>query len=344
METPASRAWMYLPRSHASHLALLILYACFFAGCSPAPVEAPQARARAKFEPPAGKILLIVGQDFGVFETYTTATGIVPGGFMVYTSIQEVTGLDSPSHYEGVSQYAKPLAEHFPATVAQVGLYMVSALEAVNDGTYDPSIDKLGDWIQKIKRPVFLRIGYEFDGDHNHYDSEQYKKAFRYIVDRFRKRGVTNAAFVWHSTCAPTKKPLEAWYPGDKYVDWFAISYFDQPQAMMLPMVRLAKIHHKPLMIAESTPRGNNSTYFGKGSWDSWFTPYFKFIADNDIKAISYIDDNWDSIQMWKGKGWGDARIETNPYVKEHWLEEIRKPKYLHSSPDLFKKLGYSSK
>src|SRR4029077_12486251 len=136
-------------------------------------------------------------------------------------------------------------------------------------------------------------------------------------------------AFVWHSTSSPAAKPLEAWYPGDEYVDWFAITYFDQPQSMMMPMVKLSKAHRKPLMIAESTPRRNNSTHFGKGSWDSWFKPYFQFIEANDVKAISYIDDNWESIQMWRGKGWGDCRIEANAYVKEQWLKEIRKKKYL---------------
>jgi hypothetical protein len=286
-------------------------------------------------------VLVIIGQNAGVFETYTSSIGITPGGFMAYTSVQEVNGLDTESNYEGVTQYAKPVIDHFPDTAAQVGLYMVDALDAILDGDYDPHIEKLGDWIKKVKRPVYLRIGYEFDGKHNHYDPEKYKKAFRRIVTRLRDQKVDNVAFVWHSTCAVSAKPPDAWYPGDDVVDWFGLTYFDQPRAMMMPMVHMAKARKKPLMIAESTPMAAGSTYFGKGSWDSWFKPYFAFVQENNIKAISYIDDNWETMEMWKGKGWGDARVEANAYVKEHWLEEIKKPQYLHSSTNLFEKLGY---
>lgn len=326
-------------KTHAPILMALLLLV--MPGCAP---EAPKPRPeppRAKFAPPEGKVLLIIGQDAGVFETYTAAIGITPAGFMAYTSIQEVNGLDRESRYEGVTQYAQPTADRFPNTVAQIGLYMVDALDRVNSGEFDPNIDLLGDWIARSKRPVFLRIGYEFDGTHNHYDPEKYKTAFRRIVERLRKRGVDNIAYVWHSTSSHAEHPLEAWYPGDDVVDWFGITYFDQPQSIMLPMVELAKAHGKPLMIAESTPRAGSSTYFGKGSWDSWFAKYFQFIQTHDIKAISYINDNWESMNMWKGKGWGDARVEANAYVKEHWVEEIKKPKYLQSSTNLFSELGY---
>jgi hypothetical protein len=318
--------------------ALITVLVLSWSGCTP---EIPKERSRGKFEPASGKVLLIIGQDAGVFETYTKAIGITPAGFMAYTSIQEVNGLDRESRYEGVTQYAQPTADGFTNTVVQIGLYMVDALDRVNNGEFDLNIDRLGDWIQKSRRPVFLRIGYEFDGAHNHYDPEKYKASFRHIVNRLRKQGVDNVAYVWHSTSTHTEIPIEAWYPGDDFVDWFGITYFDQPQSIMLPMVELAKAHGKPLMIAESTPRAGSSTYFGKGSWDSWFTKYFQFIQTHDIKAISYIDDNWESMHMWKGKGWGDARVEANPYIKRHWIKEISKPRYLQSSTNLFSELGY---
>lgn len=45
----------------------------------------------------------------------------------------------------------------------------------------------------------YIRIGYEFDNPENHYDPENYKLAFRRIVDRFKDVNLTNVAFVWHS-------------------------------------------------------------------------------------------------------------------------------------------------
>ena len=45
---------------------------------------------------------------------------------------------------------------------------------------------------------------------------------------------------------------------------------------------------------------------------------------------------------MWKGQGWEDARIQADEYIKENWLKETSKDIYLHSSKDLFNKLGYA--
>ena len=47
---------------------------------------------------------------------------------------------------------------------------------------------------------------------------------------------------------------------------------------------------------------------------------------------------------MWKGQGWKDSRVETNPLIKKRWLEEIQKEKYLKSSPDLYSLLGFKLK
>ena len=44
-----------------------------------------------------------------------------------------------------------------------------------------------------------LRIGYEFDGEWNHYNPQYYVPAYRHIVDRLRANGVTHFASVWQS-------------------------------------------------------------------------------------------------------------------------------------------------
>ena len=63
--------------------------------------------------------------------------------------------------------------------------------EKVADGTHDVYIDRLGDFLLSLgKRPVFLRIAYEFDGDPwNHYDRETTIVAYKRIVDRLRAKG-----------------------------------------------------------------------------------------------------------------------------------------------------------
>ncbi len=305
-------------------------------------VFAGEPQTKCKFQLPHGKVLVIVGQNLNSVDDYVVATGIIPGGVMTYTSIQNLDGLETPHTESGVTQHAQSLVDHYPESVVQIGLYMVNALEKVIGGQYDENIRHLGEWIKATKRPVFLRIGYEFDGMHNHYDPVRYVQAYRHIVDLFRKNDVQNAAYVWHSFGSATVSQSPApWFPGDAYVDWFAISYFDQPQSLMMPMVKLAKEHHKPLMLAESTPKGS-LTSWGKGTWDGWFKPYFEFVKEHHVQAICYINDNWNGIEMWKGQNWGDSRIEKSTYIREKWLNEIRKNSYLHAFPGLFTLLGYA--
>jgi hypothetical protein len=293
--------------------------------CIPAIPEGPKA----KFEPPAGKILLLIGQDTETIEQYIKAVGIVPAGFMTYTSIQNLDGLDSESSDYGCgTMFAGRLVSKYPETCLQIGLYEVDALKDICDGNYDANIDKLANWLKKINRPVFLRIGYEFDGPHNHYDPEDYKKAFRYLVTKLRAAGATNTAYVWHSYAGPASKNIAAWYPGDSYVDWIGISYFNSPEYYRSNAILFAKEHGKPLMAAETTPYGSGVTH-GKVSWNLWFRNFFKFVEEDNVKAISYINSNWEEMPMWAGQGWGNARIQDNDFMLAAWREEIKKDKYL---------------
>jgi hypothetical protein len=293
-----------------------------------------------KFVPPEGKILLIIGQDINTIDAYVSSIGILPGGFMAYTSIQEMDGIYSPVDYGAGTQHFQYLTDRYPNAVIQIGLYMVGALEGIIKGLYDKNIDKLGKWIKKAKRPIYLRIGYEFDGPHNHYEPNKYIKAYRYIVDRLRMNNVDNVAYIWHSYAGYISRPIMDWYPGDEYVDWFAISYFHHKTKYMDSMVQLALEHNKPLMIAESTPCGIG-THYANYAWERWFQPFFNFIIEKNVKAICYINSNWEEQPMWKGQGWKDARIQANKSIKKRWLEEIKKERYLQASPELYKTLDY---
>ncbi|MFH1062759.1 MAG: glycosyl hydrolase [Candidatus Omnitrophota bacterium] len=296
-----------------------------------------------KGKPLPGKILLIVGQDNKTIDAYIESTGIVPGGFMGYTSIQKMEGLNSPSpDYGSGIFYADELIQKYPNTVLQIGLYMVDGLESTYQGVYDDNIKILADWLKKINIPVFLRIGYECEGMHNHYDPENYKKAYCYLVDKLKAAGIGNAVYVWHLHAHRTDTNLDLWYPGKDYVDWVGISYFAQDPKAMEHVVNFARKENKPVMIAESTPLGVG-TIWGEMSWKRWFERFFQLIDEYDIKAVSYINSNWEEQSMWKDQGWGDARIQANSYIKEQWLKEISKDKYLKSSKDLFRNLGFAN-
>jgi hypothetical protein len=291
------------------------------------------------FAPPSGETLLLVGQDRNSISRYVRATGSIPGGTMLYTSIQEMKGLEESCEYGSGPQYGKSLLRSYPHSVIQVGLYMVGGLSNTLAGTYDVHLLSLAQWIKKANRPVYLRIGYEFDNPLNHYAPELYVEAYRYVVDFLRKEGVRNAAYVWHSYCVenPGQQWMD-WYPGDDYVDWFGVSIFSTSQLWSASsFLKLAREHHKPFMIAESTPCG---MYIMRGKVD-WFNHIFHFIEDNSVEAFCYIDCNWDTMPMFQGQHWGDARIEDYRETKDLWLKEIHQDRYLKSSPHLFQSLGW---
>ncbi len=293
------------------------------------------------FAPPSGKTILLVGQDRNTIARYVRATHHIPGGTMFYTSIQKLNGLEKPSEYGSGPQDGKALLRSYPKSVIQVGLYMVGGLGDTIDGKYDAHLKTLAQWIKKANRPVYLRIGYEFDNPKNYYDPDGYKQAFCYVVDFLRKEGVHNAAYVWHSYCWVEKfgQQWMDWYPGDDYVDWFGASIFSSGQlGTASDFFKLAREHHKPFMIAESTPWG---MYTIRGKVD-WLDHIFHFIEDQDVEAFCYIDSNWDVMPMYQGQHIGDARLEDYHEIKDLWLKEIKQDRYLKASPDLFQSLGWA--
>lgn len=290
-----------------------------------------------KFTPPEGKTILIIGQDTDTFDNYVSDIGVRPAGFMSYISIQQMTGLYEPLDVGSGTLHLQYYIDKYPDMAVQIGLYMVDALEGTIEGRYDKNIEKLAKWLKGCNRPVFLRIGYEFDFPDNRYEPEKYVKAYRRIVDKLRAAGVDNTAYVWHSYISHIARPVTDWYPGDDYVDWFAMSYFGGRTKYMDSMAELAEKHGKPFMIAESSPHGIGVNE----PWERWFGPFFKFISEKGVDAVSYINANWDAQAQWKDWNWKDGRVQANPEIKAKWLAEIKKKRYIHSSKDLYRIIGY---
>ncbi len=327
-----------------------------------------------KYTPPLGTTLLIIGQDLTSIADYKDAVQLPPGGATTYTNISEgeafLNGLTTRADWGAGPIHAQQNLTDDPHAVLSIGLYLVdttgSSLQHLAEGAHDAAIDDLGAFIQQAERPVFLRIGYEFDGAWNHYEPNLYVAAFRHLTDRLRAQGTTNFATVWQSATYAggtyNNHPVEAWYPGDAYVDWFGTSYFVFDPSVHDAFLDLARAHDKPVLIAEATPQGydlealtyrdptGEEEYVPKtpdAIWEEWFAPFFGYIHDNAdvIRAVAYINADWNSQPMWAPDGgngyWGDARVQANPKIQEKWLAEINTDFWLHGVPDLFDTLGY---
>ena len=327
-----------------------------------------------KFEPANGKVILFVGQELesiggtknytdGYFDHFPSA-----GGFTQYTSF--LTGFNSFRHtYKGLDGLTNLTdwgdgPEDMSLTVSSsklknsclaIGLDISHGNDSITAmGGHDSLIYHLGNWIKNLRnRPVFLRIGYEFDGfDWNHYKKEFYIPAFRRIRHKLDSMGVNNVAYVWQSKGAgATREIMDEFYPGDDYVDWVAYSYFI-PADSSHPMIQFARDHKKPLFIAESStvfldsngvckPLDLTKQADAELAWQDWFAPYFRTIDryPDVIKAIHYINSPWKTRRMWKDNPYFkniDARITKNDSLKVWWLGETNKDNYLKASDTLF--------
>ncbi|NAS29925.1 1,4-beta-xylanase [Flavobacteriaceae bacterium R38] len=326
-----------------------------------------------KFEPDDGKCLVFIGQDLeatgGLNEYNNGYTNYfkTPAGITVYTNLSPgnlsfgyynkgLDGLKVKANWGAGDSWANLYLQDstYQNSMIAIGLSFVNNEKKIAQGKHNHLILELANWIKATKRPVFLRIGYEFDGwEWNHYKKKHYLNAWEKIHSIFKKQQVENVAFVWQSKgTGSDQKTLEEWYPGDHLVDWVGYSYFGQPDQEMLVFARK---HNKPVFIAEATPvRTLNNLYFdsdlkkkelGKIIWDKWFIPFFDTIKNNAdiIKAFSYINSDWSSQPMWKVNPVFqkvDSRIQVNEYITEKWKEEMKNLRYLHASNDLFTKLN----
>lgn len=296
----------------------------------------------AAFAPPEGRILIVVGQDVKNINAYVRKTGHIPAGFSVYTSAEFADGLQTRADHGAGVQHAQAIVDRYPGTVLLIGLHLVHSLERLNDGLLDDSLDRLADWIAEADRPVYLRIGYEFDLPENDYDPGAYKTAFRRIVERMRARDVRNVAFVWHSHAGFAKRPHEDWYPGDAYVDWVGVSYFRQPERYIDAVAELAARLNKPLMVAEASP-WHVPAVRGDEAWRKWFEPFFAFVERHGVKMVSYINCDWDAFPLFASQRWGDTRVQSNRTVKDRWLRTVDAPPFLSHGPGLFETLGFEA-
>ncbi|MBF0595485.1 MAG: hypothetical protein HQL22_11045 [Candidatus Omnitrophica bacterium] len=277
--------------------------------------------------------IFVVGQDVESIKDYYSSFGDYsargkvrfPDGIMAYTAINDVRGLADPvDQGAGVNCVDHLLREYPGIKVVQIGLYIKFMLKEIVSGELDGNIDKIGEWIKGSGKHVYLRIGYEFDNPENEYDPQQYVAAYRYIVDRLHKTNVTNVDFVWHTMAwqdrdQPVYDPLK-WYPGDHYVDWLGISFFDAERHEERDIAaELARKIHKPLMIAESSPFSQNTVEQKL----AWMKSLFEFINKNDVKFLSYINVDWDRLPLFENKKWGDARLQNSPVLMQEWLRHI---------------------
>ena len=104
------------------------------------------------------------------------------------------------------------------------------------DGAFDAYITQWALDAKAWGHPFFIRFNHEMNGwwytwseQRNGNQPGDYVKAWRHVVDIFRKVGATNASWVWCVNVASDQAtPIAEMYPGDNYVDWTAIDGYNK--------------------------------------------------------------------------------------------------------------------
>ena len=313
-------------------------------GCSNKSQYHDRTFYNARLEPKNG-ILHGAGQDFESFRIYTenVKKKNYPVLYMTYVNL---TAADDEfvTWYSDIKEQFNQLPK---SVIPQLGLSMVRGKETglacdslVARGVYDARIDSLIAALKSLERPCYIRIGYEFDGSWNGYNSKYFPGAFIHITKAIRESGL-DAATVWCSAGGSagfqSAEQYMQYYPGDEFVDWWGIDIFSADEfsnPSMSAFLANADKHGKPVMIGETTPR-YVGVLDGEISWNTWFAPYFSLLKENaGIKAVSYI--NWDWYYWSETYGfnwhdWGDARLEMNSYVLDAYKSEISDPIFIHA-------------
>lgn len=300
----------------------------------------------AKFEPKQGNSYFIIGQNNSAIQGYMANVGNnpMPSGFTLYTNPRNEGLFNSFYNNNCETNNILALANDpvYDNSAIVIGYFWAAATYGEHIGdvmggnpnqAFINDLDAFADWCKAQNRPIFLRLGFEFDLQYQGYH-DFYVATWQYIVNRFRSRNVENVAFVWQASYGNGNwaNDYQRFYPGDSYVDWFGYSQWET-SIYGNTMVAEARNHGKPLIICEAAPKTQT------GNW-SWYSDVINYIKANDdvIKGFAYINFDWvggGSGGCWNpAHGWGDSEIQDWPTIESNWLAEM--------AGDFWIKGGYS--
>jgi len=335
----------------------------------------------AKFEPPKGRVVHGMGQWVDGNPQYLS---MLPAAQQPAAELMFVDLGDTPRGWEPAQIAAQMAKIHGAGRVPVMDLsfrglqpskveydkladktYGIDSVIA-SSAQYDARIQNFVDVLRAYGHPVMLRLGGEFSGWWNGYHPYAYPVAFRKIVNMVRASGVTNVAFVWcyEPAAANDFDEVDAsghakWFPGDDVVDWFSIDLYAAQDVggattahgsgltaygRTLRFLDMAVAHHRPVIIAESTP-----SHFDLGipsqasaAWTQWFAPYYALIASrNEIKWFHYVNYNWTKASYYSNARWKNNDLTASAALSSQYVAELANPAFLHG-PELSLLKGWS--
>jgi Glycosyl hydrolase family 26 len=167
-------------------------------------------------------------------------------------------------------------------------------------GKFDSMIAANARRLARDGKPKLLRWGWEMNGSwyawsgsQNGDDPAGYVACWKYLRKIFADEGADNVAWVWsvnwNSKPDTPENDYQAYYPGDKFVDWVAISGYNlhhETPAKLFDRFYQQYASRKPVMISEvgSVDYGGRT----KAEWVGQFAAYVN--SRPDIAAVCWFD------------------------------------------------------
>lgn len=171
---------------------------------------------------------------------------------------------------------------------------------AVTSGAYDAKLREAFSYLHTLSCPVFLRIGGEVNVWTVSASPESYIAAYRHIASLARSLSPNVALVFSPNYTSSYTVDMDAFYPGDQYVDWVGASLYynryannsdaardafygvgDQygdPLLNVQQTVNLSRLHNKPIIITE----GGSANRWGDQDLSGW-------VAERMQKAYAFL-------------------------------------------------------
>lgn len=318
----------------------------------------------AKFEPPSGRVIHGWGQ---ITHGWNTDLPGAKGDKQDYLDYLQVVGKNAPAivsfyihpqradgqdQLDGFIKRYNKFAKDDTWKMAQIA-YDFNPKETLS-GQTDKQLEQFFNAVAKTNKPVFLRIGWEFN-NLGHFDPIEYREGFKYIVNKMRAMNIDNIATLWHASVPDlnelTGMPILGehhymdFYPGDEYVDWWSISQFSigtfrSPGS--IEFYQNAASRNKPVFIGESAPwftKGLSMQFRNPKSLQeslSWFNAYFSLFEEYpQIKAFNVIIVDW---QRWNWiwpqltGGFNNTRLDLWPELPSRYNNMLDRHRFIHAN------------
>ena len=228
-------------------------------------------------------------------------------------------------------------------------------------GKWDAYIDKWADSARDFGHPMIVAFGVEMNGDwfpwsgtfyggegwddsaDNWKGPENFRRAYRHVVDRVRARGATNVKWMFHTN--NYSYPLDTWnfapayYPGSDYVDWLGLSVYgqqfkDEPNPGITslldwPYQELSGLDpNKPIMIAEwatgEFPYPAGEPGIRKPEWIKQALELFRTRYPR-VKAAVYWHERWQNVDQT----YSNLRVNSSVESLQAYRDGVANPDWL---------------